>query len=107
ANRNPLRIESRNRAEAAVCVEPALSKGQSMEHLSRENAANESATAEDRAAARFTLLIRPAKLIAPQGQFLCVIRDVSATGVSLRASQPRPDGNAVQLGRQPGDRHPI
>jgi len=88
-------------------VEPALSKGQSMEHLSRENAANESATAEDRAAARFTLLIRPAKLIAPQGQFLCVIRDVSATGVSLRAFHPLPDGNAVQLELQTGDRHPI
>jgi len=40
--------------------------------------------AEQRSAPRFTLLIRAAKLISAQGEFVCVIRDVSETGVSVR-----------------------
>lgn len=40
--------------------------------------------AEQRAAPRFTLLIRAAKLVSAQGEFVCVIRDVSETGVSVR-----------------------
>ena len=43
------------------------------------------ATGEElRAAPRFTLLIRAAKLVSAQGEFVCVIRDVSETGVSVR-----------------------
>ncbi len=37
-----------------------------------------------RGAQRFTLLIRTAKLVCTGGEFLCIIRDVSATGVRLR-----------------------
>lgn len=44
----------------------------------------EPAGAELRAAPRFTLLIRAAKLVSAQGEFVCVIRDVSETGVSVR-----------------------
>jgi hypothetical protein len=40
--------------------------------------------ADLRAAPRFTLLIRAAKLVSAQGEFVCVIRDVSKTGVSVR-----------------------
>lgn len=39
---------------------------------------------ELRAAPRFTLLIRAAKLVSAQGEFVCVIRDVSESGVSVR-----------------------
>lgn len=39
---------------------------------------------ELRAAPRFTLLIRAAKLVSAQGEFVCVIPDVSETGVSVR-----------------------
>ena len=42
------------------------------------------AGAEMRAAPRFTLLIRAAKLVSAQGEFVCVIRDVSETGISVR-----------------------
>jgi len=42
------------------------------------------AAEELRAAPRFTLLIRTAKLVSAQGEFVCVIRDVSETGVSVR-----------------------
>jgi hypothetical protein len=44
----------------------------------------EQSGAEQRAAPRFTLLIRAAKLVSAQGEFVCVIRDVSETGVSVR-----------------------
>lgn len=40
--------------------------------------------AEQRNAPRFTLLIRAAKLVSAQGEFVCVIRDVSESGVSVR-----------------------
>ncbi|RNJ61420.1 MAG: PilZ domain-containing protein [Porphyrobacter sp. IPPAS B-1204] len=39
---------------------------------------------ELRASPRFTLLIRAAKLVSAQGEFVCVIRDVSESGVSVR-----------------------
>ena len=39
---------------------------------------------DQRVAPRFTLLIRAAKLVSAQGEFVCVIRDVSETGVSVR-----------------------
>ena len=37
-----------------------------------------------RAAERFTLMLRVAKLVSSQGEYACVIRDVSVTGVRLR-----------------------
>ena len=37
-----------------------------------------------RGAQRFTLLIRTAKLVCESGEFICIIRDVSETGVRLR-----------------------
>ncbi len=37
-----------------------------------------------RGAQRFTLLIRTAKLVCESGEFLCIIRDVSETGLRLR-----------------------
>lgn len=77
-----------------------------MEHAS-DQVVNANGDADDRAAPRFTLLIRAAKLIAPQGQFLCVIRDVSATGVSLRGFHLLPGGDALELELQTGDRHAI
>ncbi len=50
-----------------------------------------------RAAPRFTLLIRAAKLIAPGGEFVCVIRDVSETGISVRLFHRVPDGEQIEL----------
>jgi hypothetical protein len=44
----------------------------------------EGSSVEQRAAPRVTLLIRAAKLVSAQGEFVCVIRDVSQTGVSVR-----------------------
>ena len=43
-----------------------------------------------RAAPRFTMMLRTAKLVCESGEFLCVIRDVSASGIRLRLFHPLP-----------------
>ncbi|MEM9500608.1 MAG: PilZ domain-containing protein [Pseudomonadota bacterium] len=58
---------------------------------------DEKASAELRAAPRFTLLIRAAKLVADHGEFVCVIRDVSETGVSVRLFHALPSGDTFEL----------
>jgi len=62
---------------------------------------------EQRGAPRFTSLIRAAKLVCGQGEFVCVIRDVSATGVSLRTFHPLPTDAAVALELQNGESYEL
>lgn len=62
---------------------------------------------EEREAPRFTLLIRAAKLVAAQGEFVCVIRDVSQTGVSLRGFHVLPVSEPLWLELQTGERYAI
>ena len=64
-------------------------------------------TCEDRAAPRFTLLIRAAKLITPRGEFIGVIRDVSESGISLRGFHALPGGAPLVLELQTGERHAL
>lgn len=63
--------------------------------------------ADSRGSRRYTLLIRAAKLILPQGEFICVIRDVSSTGVSVRLFHPLPPGDAIQLELRSGETYEI
>ena len=58
------------------------------------------APSEQRAAKRFTSLIRAAKLISSHGEFVCVLRDVSSSGIRLRCFHqiPRDEFMALQLG---------
>jgi hypothetical protein len=58
---------------------------------------------ELRSAPRFTLLIRAAKLISPAGEFLCVVRDASETGVSVRLFHPLPAEVPLTLEMPNGD----
>ena len=53
--------------------------------------------AEQRAGPHFTLLIRAAKLVSAQGEFVCVIRDVSESGVSLRLFHALPSCQQYEL----------
>lgn len=46
---------------------------------------------EQRTAPRFTLMLRPARLHCRAGQFLCVVRDVSDTGVRVKVFHDLPD----------------
>lgn len=50
----------------------------------------DSAGIKHRAAERFTLMLRVAKLVSSHGEYACVIRDVSVTGVRLRLFHPLP-----------------
>lgn len=62
---------------------------------------------ELRVAPRFTLLIRTAKLLCANGEYLCIIRDASSTGVSIRTFHPLPQGVQLTLELPNGDRHPV
>jgi hypothetical protein len=59
---------------------------------------------ELRSAPRFTLLIRSAKLICESGEYLCVIRDVSASGLRLRIFHGLPPVQRFELELATGDR---
>lgn len=62
---------------------------------------------EMRAAPRFTLLIRAAKLICATGEFVCVIRDVSETGVSVRLFHRLPPSGPYELFMPGGEVYPM
>lgn len=53
--------------------------------------------AELRTAQRFTLLIRAAKLVSSHGEFVCVLRDVSETGLCVRLFHRVPTGDPIEL----------
>lgn len=65
------------------------------------------AGADGRIAPRITPLIKAAKLVTPAGEYLCVVRDVSSTGVSLRLLHEQADTTRCILELQNGDRHRI
>lgn len=60
-----------------------------------------------RAAPRITLLIRAAKLVAANGEFVCVIRDVSETGISMRMFHKLPPDETFELHMPGGRVYPI
>lgn len=64
---------------------------------------------EQRAAPRFTLLIRAAKLILDgEREFLCVIRDASNAGLKIRLFDPLPDHHkSISVEMSNGDRYAV
>ncbi len=58
-----------------------------------------------REAPRFSLIIRSAKLVSESGEYLCVVRDISATGARLRLFHEPPPERHVFLELANGDRH--
>lgn len=46
---------------------------------------------------RHNLFIRAAKLVGPQGEFVCVVRDVSTTGIGIRLFHAPPTGEPIEL----------
>lgn len=76
-----------------------------MEHAaihSHEGCQGHRPSVEQRAAPRFFSLIRAAKLISPAGEFICVVRDVSSTGVRLRCFHTPPIEESMRLELQNG-----
>lgn len=62
---------------------------------------------DQRAARRYTLMIRAAKLVSAAGEFLCILRDVSATGLKVRLFHALPDSAQWQLELGQGERFPL
>lgn len=62
---------------------------------------------ERRSAARVTVMIRPAKLIADNREFLCVVRDVSEGGLKLRLFHALPQHGHLTIEFENGERHAI
>ena len=60
-----------------------------------------------RAAPRFTLLIRTAKLIGATCEYLCVVRDVAQGGVKVRLFHPLPPHTQLMLELANGDRFAV
>jgi len=58
---------------------------------------------EARDARRFSLLIRIAKLVGESGEFLCIVRDVSETGVRLKLFHPLAAESRLALELANGD----
>jgi hypothetical protein len=67
----------------------------------------EAAPEDERSAPRFTLLIRSAKLTTPEAEYLCVVRDASASGISVRLFHPLPPEVPLTLELPNGDRHQL
>lgn len=59
---------------------------------------------DERVAPRFTLMIRTGKLIVEDRQYLCLLRDVSATGASVRTFHPLVQGRRYAIEFETGDR---
>lgn len=55
---------------------------------------------DQRAAPRISLMLRAAKLICGRAEFLCILRDISVTGIKARLFHPLPPGPdyAIELG---------
>lgn len=65
------------------------------------------AGAEQRESPRFTLLMRAAKLACKHGEFMCVVRDASDSGVNIKLFHPLPDTEYLMLEFPNGDRHQL
>lgn len=70
-------------------------------------AADAGQDAERRGASRFTLLIRTAKLVLGDREFLCIIRDASPEGLKLRLYNALPDSEPLTLEMANGDRFAV
>ena len=60
---------------------------------------------DQRAAQRFTLLLRVGKLVTPSGEFLCVLRDVSNRGIKARLFHDLPVDQGCELELNGGARY--
>jgi hypothetical protein len=62
---------------------------------------------EMRGAPRFALMLRSAKLIADGTEYLCIIRDVSETGVKLRLFHAAPRAAVLMIETASGQHYPM
>ena len=72
-----------------------------------ENDAGSNNGADMRERPRFALMLRSAKLVCDQGEFLCIIRDVSESGVRLKVFNRLDRLTGLQLEMPTGDLFPL
>lgn len=63
--------------------------------------------ADQRAAQRYTLLLRAGKLVSDAGEYLCILRDASSTGIKARLFHELPDAPRFELELGNGDRYAV
>ena len=83
-------VGEKSRAAAPSHREPRVSETKHSEPSRPETKDYDRAT-------RYTLFIRAAMLITSQGEFVCVVRNVSETGVRLRLFHAPPTGDPIEL----------
>jgi len=84
-----------------------LAQEQRLPGETRQEEMGASTGAELRAAPRYALLIRTAKIIADGREFLCIIRDASATGLKIRLFCGLPQAREMAIEMVTGDRYPV
>jgi hypothetical protein len=84
-----------------------LAQDQQLPGNSRQNQMGAPPGSELRSAPRYALLIRTAKIIADGREFLCIIRDASATGLKIRLFSPLPHAKDLAVELMTGDRYPV
>ncbi len=78
-----------------------------MDDLSAGDLPSDASVEELRDAPRFSLIIRSAKLVCESGEYLCVVRDISATGCRLRLFHEPPSEKHLFLELANGERYAI
>jgi hypothetical protein len=84
-----------------------LAQEQEQSGESRQNEIGGPPGSEFRSAPRFALLIRTAKVIADGREFLCIIRDASASGLKIRLFSALPQAHKLFIELVTGDRYPV
>lgn len=62
---------------------------------------------DQRGAQRYSLMLRAAKVMTPEGEWVCNVREVSATGLRLRFFHDLPEDRYLLIELANGDRYPI
>ena len=84
-----------------------MAQEQELSGQSRQEQIGAPPGSELRSEPRFALLIRTAKIIADGREFLCIIRDVSGTGLKIRLFSPLPPSRELSIEQVNGDRYPV
>lgn len=84
-----------------------LAQEQQLPGESRQDQTGAPPGSELRSAPRYALLIRTAKIIADGREFLCIIRDASATGLKIRLFSDLPQARDLTVELVTGDRYPV
>lgn len=84
-----------------------MAQDQQLPEQGRQDRTEACTGADLRAAPRYTLLIRTAKIIADGREFLCILRDASATGLKVRLFGALPHARAMAVEMGTGERYPV